>query len=191
MGGRLGLSPVGRPLPRRLTPANLLTGLRLALAPLAALAVLRSESGAALALFVLAVATDLLDGPLARSRGEASPLGGLLDHATDATFVSLGLLACAGRGLVPLLLPILVAMAFLQYTVDSRALQGRELRASALGRWNGIAYFVLLGVPVVRDGVGLGWPPDLLVLVLGWALVGTSLLSMALRARAWLAAART
>lgn len=186
MGGRLGLNPAGRS--RLFTPANLLTGLRLASAPLAALAVLRSESGAALALFVLAVATDLLDGPLARARGEASPLGGLLDHATDATFVSLGLLACAGRGLVPLLLPILVALAFLQYTVDSRALRGRELRGSMLGRWNGIAYFVLLGVPVVRDGIGLGWPPDLLIFVLGWALVGTSLLSMALRARSWLAA---
>jgi len=172
-----------RRLPRLRTPANLLTGLRLAAAPVAAVAVQQGESRLALALFVLAVTTDLLDGPLARRRGEASPLGGLLDHATDATFVSLGLLACASRALVPLLLPILVAAAFLQYTLDSRALQGRALRGSALGRWNGIGYFVLLGVPVMRDGLGIGWPPDGLVLGLGWVLVGTSLLSMALRLR--------
>lgn len=162
-----------------------MTALRLAAAPLAALAVHRGESLLALTLFALAVATDLLDGPLARRRGQASPLGGFLDHATDATFVSLGLLACAGRGLVPLLLPIVIALAFLQYTLDSRALSGRALRASALGRWNGIAYFVLLGVPVVRDGIGLVWPADAWIRVLGWTLVATSLLSMALRARLW------
>jgi phosphatidylglycerophosphate synthase len=172
-----------------MTPANVLTGLRLLAAPALALAVHRGANAVALTLFVLAVATDLLDGPLARRRGEASALGGLLDHATDATFVSSGLFACAAHDLVPLLLPILVVTAFLQYTLDSRALHGRTLRGSALGRWNGIAYFVLLGVPVVRDGIGLGWPPDRLILGLGWALVATSLLSMTLRARAWLASA--
>jgi phosphatidylglycerophosphate synthase len=182
----------GNGLPRTglRTPANALTGLRLAAAPVAALAVRYGASRLALALFVLAVATDLLDGPLARRRGEASALGGFFDHATDATFVSLGLLACATRGLVPWLLPLCVAVAFLQYALDSRALEGRPLHASALGRWNGIAYFVALGVPVVRNGLGIGWPPDGLVLAIGWLLVASSLLSMTLRGRAWLAARR-
>lgn len=170
------------------TLANALTMVRLVAAPLAALAVFRSNHEMALALFTVAVATDLADGPVARRRGESSALGGLLDHATDATFVSLGLLACAGRELVPLALPVLVAAAFLQYTFDSRALRGQGLRASPLGRWNGIAYFVLLGVPVVRDGLGIGWPPDGLILALGWALVASTVVSMGLRARAWLGA---
>ena len=51
-----------------------------------------------------------------------------------------------------------------------------------LGRWNGIAYFVLLGIPVVRDGLGIGWPGDVLVLALGWALVASTLASMLDRA---------
>ena len=68
--------------------------------------------------------------------------------------------------------------AFAQYALDSRALAGRPLRASALGRWNGIAYFVLLGIPVVRDGLAIGWPPDALVRVLGWALVATTCASI-------------
>lgn len=181
----------GSDVPRRLcTLANALTSLRLAAAPPAALAVFGGNHEAALLLFTLAVVTDLADGPIARRRGESSAFGGLLDHATDATFVSLGLLACAGRQLVPLALPLLVAAAFLQYTFDSRALRGRRLRASALGRWNGIAYFVLLGIPVVRDGLGIGWPADGLVLALGWALVGTTLVSMGQRAWAWLALRR-
>jgi hypothetical protein len=81
-------------------------------------------------------------------------------------------------------LPAAVALAFLQYTLDSRALQGAPLRASALGRWNGIAYFVPIGTVVVRDALGLRWPPAGLVLGLGWLLVATTLLSMADRALA-------
>jgi CDP-diacylglycerol--glycerol-3-phosphate 3-phosphatidyltransferase len=189
--GGAGVDPALPRVPRVWTSANLLTLLRLVAAPLAAYAVWRRDDGAALLLFVFAIATDLLDGPLARRRGEASALGGLLDHATDATFVSLGLLACAYRDLVPLGLPLLVGVAFLQYTLDSRALRGRALRASRLGRWNGIAYFVLLGVPVVRDGIGLGWPPDSWVWILGWLLVGSTLVSIGARGRLWLEARRS
>ena len=166
------------------TRANALTALRLVAAPALAAAVLAGAPGLALFLFSLAVATDLLDGRVARRFGEASPLGGLLDHATDATFVTAGLGALACRGEVPLVLPGLVAAAFVQYTLDSRAVAGRPLRASALGRCNGIAYFVLLGVPVVRDGLGLGWPEASWVHALGLALVATSLVSMADRALA-------
>ncbi len=173
----------GAPIPHLRRVANALTGLRLAAAPGIAFAVHEGASLLALAIFVLAVVTDLLDGRLARRSGGGSRLGGFLDHATDATFVSLGLLAYAAAGSVPLLLPPLIAAAFAQYALDSRALQGSALRASALGRWNGIAYFALLGVPVVRDGAGIGWPPDGLVRGLGWARVATTLLSMALRLR--------
>ena len=35
-------------------------------------------------LFVVAVATDLADGRVARRRGEVTPLGGFADHAVDA-----------------------------------------------------------------------------------------------------------
>jgi len=171
------------------TRANLLTALRLAAAPACAVAIACGADGHALALFALAVATDLADGRVARRYGESSSLGGLFDHATDATFVSLGLLgvwtadAAAGAASeVPLALPLLVAAAFVQYAVDSRAASGRALRASALGRWNGIAYFVLLGIPVVRDGLGVGWPPPALTAALGWLLVASTALSMADRA---------
>ena len=117
-----------------------------------------SVKGAAAVLFVLAVATDFADGALARRRGVTSRLGGLFDHATDALFVTLGLSALAARGELTPILPLLVALAFTQYALDSRVVEGRALRASPLGRWNGIAYYVLLGIPVVRDALGLGWP---------------------------------
>jgi phosphatidylglycerophosphate synthase len=165
-----------------LTRANALTALRLACGPLLVLALLERAAWPACLLFWLAVATDALDGRVARRFGEASALGGFLDHVTDATFVSLGLAGLALLGEAPALLPPAVALAFLQYTLDSRVIQGAALRASALGRWNGIAYFVPIGTVVVRDALGLGWPPAELVLWLGWLLVGTTLLSMADRA---------
>ena len=170
-------------MPRALvTRANALTALRLVCGPLLVLALLRGAAGYAFVLFWAAVATDLLDGRVARRYGESSALGGFLDHVTDAAFVSLGLAALALRGEAPVLLPALVALAFLQYTLDSRVTVGRPLRASALGRWNGIAYFVPIGTVVVRDALGLAWPPAGVVLALGWALVVSTLLSMADRA---------
>ncbi len=160
------------------TAANAVTGVRLLAAPACAHAILGSHHGVAALLFGLAVATDFADGPLARRRGEVSPLGGLLDHATDALFVTLGLAALAVGATMPIALPILVAAAFTQYALDSKAVSGRPLRTSRLGRWNGIAYYVALGVPVVRDGLGLGWPADPWVLAFGWALVISTIASM-------------
>jgi cardiolipin synthase len=175
-----------------LTRANALTGLRVLLAPLLVFAVCAGEARLALAAFVLAVATDVADGRVARRFGEASALGGFLDHATDALFVSAGLAALALAERVPAPLPPLVLAAFTQYALDSRGGSARgaplALRASALGRWNGVAYFVLLGIPVVRDGLGLGWPSGGVVRALGWGLVVSTALSMLDRLFAWLRA---
>jgi len=175
--GRLPLQGGDGPA-RWLTWANGLTLMRLAAAPACACALLSGSTLSAFALFWLAVGSDLADGRVARRFGEASPLGGLLDHATDATFVTLGTLALAITGSVAPLLPVLIPAAFLQYVFDSNALRGRPLRTSALGRWNGIAYFVVLGTPIVRDALGLGWPSDELVLILSWALVVSTAISM-------------
>jgi phosphatidylglycerophosphate synthase len=167
-----------------LTWANGLTAARAALAvPCAALVADERWTSAAL-LFSLAILTDLLDGPLARRLNQASRLGGLLDHSTDAAFVVLLLAALSTLGYVPWLLPAVVAASFLQYVHDSRALQGRRLRASWLGRVNGIAYFVLASIPVYRGAFGLTWPPDALVMALAWLLVASSVASMLDRLRA-------
>jgi CDP-diacylglycerol---glycerol-3-phosphate 3-phosphatidyltransferase len=128
--------------------ANLLTLVRLlSVLPFAWLVAHGSGGLWPLTLFGVAVATDLVDGPLARARGTASGIGRALDHASDFAFVDSGLAAAAFRGHVPWLLPVLVAAAFTQYVVDSYWLhRAGQLRMSALGRWNGILYFVPLGL---------------------------------------------
>lgn len=133
----------------------------------------------ALVFFSAAVLTDYLDGRVARYCNEVSRFGGLFDHASDAAFVSVGLWACASQGWIPVVLPPLVALAFIQYAVDSRVLAGHPLRTSFLGRWNGIAYFVLLGTVVVRNGLDLTWPSNFALLSGGWVLVVSTLASIA------------
>jgi len=146
--------------------------------PVLAAAVLSGAAALAASLYALAVVTDVLDGRLARRRDEASSLGGVLDHSTDALLCSVLLGAFAYQGVVPWLLPGLVAAAFLQYVLDSSTLAGISLRASAIGRWNGILYFALVGVPIVRDALGVAWPDAGIVRLAGWVLIVSTLVSM-------------
>ena len=169
-----------------LTVANAITAIRFPLAPLCAWAILNDAVVTAFVCFGLAVASDFTDGRVARLRGEMSRLGGLLDHTSDALFVGAGLAALAVLGAVPVALAPLVLLAFAQYALDSRVLAGMSLRTSQLGRINGIAYFVLLGTPLVRDFLGLGWPGDGLTSWLGWLLVVSTVISMGDRAQTWL-----
>mgnify|MGYP002817615664 FL=1 len=134
--------------------AHLLTGARLlAVAPVA---VAFARPGILHPLLVadlilLAIVTDLLDGKVARRQGTASASGMLFDHVTDCLFVSAGLAGAALAARVPVLLPALIVVAFSQYVFDSYVLDRRkQLRMSAIGRWNGVFYFVpLCGVALV------------------------------------------
>lgn len=155
--------------------AHLLTLIRLVLALPFAWLIERASQASAL-LLALAIASDLLDGPLARRRGTASARGRLFDHGADFAFVCAGLLAAAERGAVPGLLPVAVSAAFAQYVLDSRLAHGaRVLRPNRLGRWNGVLYFApLVGVCLMDLGLA-GLAPA--VHALGWLLVVTSALS--------------
>lgn len=158
--------------------ANLLTLSRLACVAPCGWAIAYEHWPLATALFVVAVITDFADGPLARRYRQDSPLGGLLDHGTDATFVVVTLATLAHAGYITWLLPVLIVAAFAQYTLDSNALAGRRLRASWLGRVNGIAYFVLVGIPTIRNALHWDWPGSGLIAVLGWILVASTVASM-------------
>lgn len=163
---------------RRLTLSNGVTLLRLLSVPFFFAAILERHWAVACALFWLAVGTDFADGRIARARGESTHFGGLLDHASDASFVTAGLAALAVGGRVTPLLPLLVVVAFAQYVLDSRWLAGRPLRASALGRWNGICYFVPAGIVVSREALGLAQPVDFVVASIAWLLVVSTGLSI-------------
>jgi phosphatidylglycerophosphate synthase len=126
--------------------AHALTAVRLALALPVAVALARPAMmapGVVALLIALAIVTDFLDGRIARKQGTASPSGMLFDHSTDCFFVTCGLTGVAIAGSITPILPALIPFAFGQYVVDSYVRhRQRQLRASFLGRWNGILYFV-------------------------------------------------
>ena len=161
-----------------LTAANAVSVARLVAAPYSLVVALDRRWVLASVIFVAAVVSDMLDGYLARRRGNESTLGGLLDHSADAIYVTLTLWALAHTGAIPGFLPFLIGCAFLQYVLDSRAMKGEPLRTSKLGRWNGIAYFVLVGVIVIRNALGAAWLPDDAIWLFGLVLLTTTFLSM-------------
>ncbi len=163
--------------------ANALTAVRLLLVfPFALLMASADARHAAFAALVLAaaIATDLLDGRVARRRGTSTAAGAAFDHVADFLFVTCGLAAGAARGAFPWILPVLVTAAFAQYVIDSYWIHRRHaLRPSRLGRYNGILYFApLAGDILVRAGFRLVQP---LLTAVVWMLVASTALSMAER----------
>lgn len=160
-----------------ITWANLATALRLALIPATVLAISFADWGLAAVLFTIVVISDVVDGRLARRFDQVSPLGGLFDHATDATFVAVCTAVIASTGKINPWLAPLIAIAFIQYTLDSKALVGQSLRASKIGRINGIAYFVLVGTVIGHHLLGFYFL-DLPIQIFAWVLVASSLVSI-------------
>ena len=98
-----------------------------------------------LVLIITAIVTDYFDGKVARATKTDTAGGQLFDHSTDFLFVTSGLSGAAIAGLISPILPLLIAIAFSQYILDSYFLfHQKQLRMSFLGRWNGIFYFAPL-----------------------------------------------
>lgn len=163
--------------------ANALTALRLLLVAPFVVFMSRGDSrSAAIALVIwgVALASDFVDGPIARRRGTVSSMSGTFDHASDFLFVTGGILACAWRGSIPWILPALITAAFAQYVIDSYWIHPQAgLRGSKLGRYNGMLYFVPPCIDaLIRLGAVFLRP---ILSALAWLLVLSTLVSMGQR----------
>jgi CDP-diacylglycerol--glycerol-3-phosphate 3-phosphatidyltransferase len=160
--------------------ANVLTAVRLLLiAPFAFFMAKGDQCSAIFALVAwsVALASDFLDGPIARRKGTVTPFSGTFDHTSDFLFVTCGLFAGAYRGVFPWILPVLIVAAFAQYFIDSYWIHRQaKLRGSKLGRYNGMLYFVPLCMDIlIRLGVRFLQP---LLTILVWLLVLSTVVSM-------------
>ncbi|MDR2213508.1 MAG: CDP-alcohol phosphatidyltransferase family protein [Pseudomonadales bacterium] len=170
--------------------AHCLTALRLLLAVPTALAFAAPQyfpAWAPLSFMLVAIASDIADGKVARAQGTASAAGQLFDHGTDCLFVTSALSGTAYAGLLTPWLPPLVLLAFTQYVVDSRFLhRQKHLRMSAIGRRNGIFYFAppLILASAALLSAPLAEPLRTLAYWLAWALVLSTLVSIFDRALA-------
>lgn len=137
-----------------LTAANQLTFLRLALVPVFALSMLYGRPGWALATFLIAGATDALDGLIARRTGQPTTLGAWLDPMADkllllTMFVMLTLPGLALANHVPLWLTVVVISRDIAIVVTvavvNLAVARRTFRPSLLGK-SATAVYILTGV---------------------------------------------
>lgn len=165
-------------MPQLMSVPNLLSLSRIIMAGFMYWAVSGSEWYIAVTILWLAIFTDVLDGYLARRQEVLTPLGGLFDHGSDAIFVTVTIAAHLQHEWAPLLLVFMIPAAFLQYMLDSKTLAGQPLRASALGRYNGISYFVFAGFPIMQITLGITLIPFDWFIWIGWGLVLTTATSM-------------
>jgi len=171
--------------------ANLLTAIRLLLAVPTALSialVLVLPPVVPVLLVVIAIVTDYFDGKIARRLGTASPRGQVFDHTTDFLFVTSALFGAAYADLLTPVLPVLIVIAFSQYVLDSYFFyHEKQLHMNKLGRWNGIFYFVPILMIVCSRTAPFSGIADILgmiVFLLGWCLVLSTVLSILDRAMA-------
>ena len=95
---------------------------------------------------IVAAGSDFIDGRVARRLGVASGSGRWLDGIAVVTFVLAALFCEATAGAIPFYIPILIALSFSQYAIDSVVIGARASGPikSRLGHWGGIINYALV-----------------------------------------------
>lgn len=148
-----------------------------------------------LVLFVIASATDWLDGYLARKLDAVTPLGAALDHVADKVLIACMLLALAYSALPLDLAAAAVIIVGRDLAVaglrEGLSASGRALPVNSLGKWKAAAEMAGVGVFLAYQSaslllmsanvvLGLRWAAGLLL----WAAAVAALISGAIYARA-------
>src|SRR5579863_22830 len=162
---------------------NLLTLLRIFFVPLLVAALLADGSSArwqalipvsreffALAVFVAAALTDLLDGYLARRWGQVTTVGTLLDPIADKLLISAALVSLVDIHRVPAWMVILIVGR--EFAVSGlrqiAAAHGYTIRASELGKTKMTAQVAAISLIIA----GIRWPAlNQIALLAMWAVV--------------------
>jgi phosphatidylglycerophosphate synthase len=102
--------------------------------------------GAFAIIAIVAAGSDFIDGRIARLLGVASGRGRWLDGIADVTFVLAAIFCEAAVGAIPFYIPILIALSFSQYVIDSVLLAQPTAGPvkSRLGHWGGIINYALV-----------------------------------------------
>ena len=178
------------------TAPNLLTLLRICLAPFLVAAILERHFAVSFGLFVVAGLTDALDGLLARILKQRSLLGEYLDPVADKLLLSTLFLVLMHMTLIPVTVTVLVfgrdvgilVVAAILYAATGR----REFSPSLLGKANTLAQVsavaaVLVQAMLLDHHIALRW----VAIFEQWAFWATMALTVASGLHyAWIAARR-
>src|SRR5207245_858749 len=104
---------------------------------------------------------DFIVGRIARWTGSESRFGRWFDNLADIAFVLTALGCEAYSGAIPSYIPILIAISFSQYVLDSVWISRASVpQKSRLGHWGGIVNFAL--VLVLSIAPASSWPSILI-----------------------------
>lgn len=183
------------PTPRRnplSTAPNLLTIIRLCLAPFLVSCILENRFEVAFILFVIAGITDGLDGFLARVLKQGTTLGQYLDPIADKLLLSTLFVVLTYKSLIPTTVTVLVfgrdfailIVAAVMYAVVGR----RDFGPSIFGKANTLAEITAVAVVLLHQLVAAKWVAILRLVALD-STIGLTILSGL--HYAWIAAHRS
>ncbi len=140
---------------------NLLTLMRICLAPFLVAAILEGHFKLSFALFVAAGLTDALDGTLARMLKQRSTFGAYLDPVADKLLLSTLFLVLLHKGLMPVTVTVLVfgrdvgilLVSALLYAAVGR----REFRPSIFGKANTLAQISAVAAVLLHQLTAAYW----------------------------------
>jgi CDP-diacylglycerol--glycerol-3-phosphate 3-phosphatidyltransferase len=147
----------------------------------------------ALVAFVIAAASDWLDGYLARKLGLVTPLGKLLDPLADKILVCAAFVFFSAKGLCPIwVTSLIIAREFLVTGLRQIAIEaGQVLAADSLGKWKttfqltfcitGLVWLTFMDVPapgkITSFWLMLSHPEGILMQASLWAAVALTVIS--------------
>jgi cardiolipin synthase len=143
------------------TAPNLLTLLRICMAPFLVAAILERHFALSFGLFVAAGLTDSLDGLLARLLKQRSQLGEYLDPVADKLLLSTLFLVLMHMSLIPVTVTVLVfgrdvgilLVAAILYAATGR----REFSPSLLGKANTLAQVSAVAAVLLHQLTAVHW----------------------------------
>jgi cardiolipin synthase (CMP-forming) len=161
---------------------NLISFGRLCAVPLAFWLVIDHALGGAFILFVLAGASDAVDGWLARRAGVGNAIGAVLDPMADKALLVTMYVTLAAIGAVPDWLAILVVFRDLiivgGFMVLVLAGHSPAIRPLFVSKVNTTLQIILLGLTLFLAGFGVAAPGVALAMnVLTWVVAATTLAS--------------
>jgi cardiolipin synthase len=176
---------------RVLTVPNAISALRIALIPLFVGLILDPDTATAgLVLFAVVVATDWVDGALARATGQVSELGKVLDPVADRLAIAAGIIALAVADLFPVwAAALIIGRDVVVLVAGAYVLSRYHVRLDV--RWIGkVATFSLMvAVPSIA-WASLGLPLAPAARVIGWSAFGVGIVEYYVAAWAYARDAR-
>ncbi|WP_390621542.1 CDP-diacylglycerol--glycerol-3-phosphate 3-phosphatidyltransferase [Berryella wangjianweii] len=179
---------------RILTPANVVTVVRIALVPVFVLVLLGPWADwlgiaaiteevrrvVAAGVFIAISATDWLDGYLARSRGEVTNFGKFMDPLADKILVAAALLALIELGTLPtwVVLIILTREFIVSGVRMMAAAEGVVIAASYIGKFKTVSQMTAIVLFTVSDSLIASGPGGTLyapVLTVSWVVMAVAL----------------